>query len=390
MKLPVMIVLILALLPNSAAIGFAYPSPTAPIEQPRRGVKLHVVSGLTASGNEATVESIAWPVVAKLEGRPTAAAAQPTPDPSGDLSSDNSDAFGGLDQVLARVGEVLKSLPDLGDNLANVIASLSGDLPGTGFALFILKLLLGAGVAVAAEKLVRRFIARRYREDRTMAPDAGWLLGRALLDAAALIPLWLILYGLSSHALRFNPVQQKVIHIVFTNVFVWRVVALILRIWFRPGMSSLRIAQIDDKVARTLYYAISVVVLCFVIVRSVLGALIAADAPANIVVVQAFVNNVVFAAIFLTATWIMRHAATRWLASLVNNDGSALARFKQGLAEHWWGIGALAVVVMSIAFAYGILTGNSDVGLALVLSLGLAVALSFLKLCSTTSIVDPP
>jgi small-conductance mechanosensitive channel len=296
-----------------------------------------------------------------------------------DASGDEGNAFGGLDQLLTRVGEILRSLPDLGGNLAAAAARLDGEAPGTGLGWFLVKLLLGAALAVAAERLVRGAIAQWYGEGKAEAVEGRRLAWRALLDLVAILPLWLILYGLSSHALRFNPIQQRVIHIVFTNVLIWRVAILVPRIWFRPGMPSLRIGRIDDRDASTLYYAFSMVALGYALVRSVISTLVAADAPADAIVVQGFLNDLVIGAVALAAIWITRHAAARWLAALVDNDGSALAKFKLQLAEHWWAIAVLALFVMSGAFAYGMLSGNHNAGLAIVSSFGLALALVFLE-----------
>ena len=109
------------------------------------------------------------------------------------------------------------------------------------------------------------------------------------------------------------------------------------------------------------------------------GVLIAADAPADVIVTAGFFNNLLFTVVDYTTIFVTRRATARWLASLVNNDGSAFATIKLRLAKYWWAIGILADTVMTVALAYGMLSGNEYVGGAVVTSLSLAIILVFLE-----------
>ena len=73
-----------------------------------------------------------------------------------------ADMFKGIGQLEDRAVEVVGYLPRLGDSLAQVISRLGGDTLG-GFGRFVLKLLLGAVLAVGAEKMTRRLLARYMR-----------------------------------------------------------------------------------------------------------------------------------------------------------------------------------------------------------------------------------
>ena len=60
-------------------------------------------------------------------------------------------------------------------------------------------------------------------------------------------------------------------------------------------------------------------------------------------------------------------------------DGSRTATIKLQLAKYWWVIAILADTVMTVALAYGMLSGNQDVGSAVVTSLTLTLVLIFLE-----------
>jgi len=313
----------------------------------------------------------------------SAAAARTSLEAAVVASSDDAGAFSGLDQLSAQGGEVLKSVPDFPKNLALVVARLSDEARGANFGSFLLTVVLSAILAIGAEASLRSIIAqwpqRGEAKSAESRPIAGRLAAWTLLEVVAILPLWLILYLLSSRAMGFGPTQQKAAHIFFTNVLVWRVVMLVPRIWFRPGIPSLRITRIDDRDASTLYYVFCAVTLGYALARSVIGTLKAADASMNTVAVQSFLNDLVMGAIALAAIWTMRRAAARWLASLVGSSAGTLAMLKLQLARNWWAIGVFVILMMSIAFVYGMLSGNADAGVAIVASLGLVLALIFLE-----------
>ena len=274
------------------------------------------------------------------------------------------------------------SLPNLGNSLAEVLSRLGGRAPN-GISRFFLELLLGAVLAVCAEKTMRGFITRLARKP---LPDAGLrlplasrIVGRALLDLSALIPLWLVLYGFSTYGVAEDWLPQKATETIFTNVLIWRVAVLIPRIWFRPKDPKLRIAAVDDRDARTLYHTLSAAALAYLLAQSMFGILIAADAPADVIVTAGFFNNLLFTVVDYTAIFVTRRATARWLASLVKDDGSIFAAIKLQLAKYWWAIGVLADTVMSVALAYGMLSGNQNVGGAVVTSLTLVLVLIFLE-----------
>jgi small-conductance mechanosensitive channel len=113
--------------------------------------------------------------------------------------------------------------------------------------------------------------------------------------------------------------------------------------------------------------------------QSMFGVLVAAEAPPDPIVTASFINNLLFTVVDYTAIFVTRRATARWLASLVNDNGSAIAKLKLLLARYWWVLGLLADTVMTVALAYGILSGNQDVGGAVTTSLALVLLLIFLE-----------
>ncbi|SED61593.1 Small-conductance mechanosensitive channel [Rhizobiales bacterium GAS188] len=378
--------MIAAALMVGAALSCASPSVAEPPPKADAGAARHVPASMSAKEYDAMLDDIAETVVQRLRAAPAQAAPQSAGQGSTGIDAakqdQGSDAFNGIGQLLNRAGEVLGSLPGLHDNLSEVVRRLGGDSPG-GAGRYFLWLLLGAVLAVFAERATRSLIARLARESvpetRQGLPLASRIMGRALLDAAALIPLWLVLYLFPANSLDADWLQPKATQIIFTSVVIWRVAVLAPRIWFRPKNPELRIAALGDADARRLYYMLSAAALVYVLAQAMVGVLVAADAPANVIVIAGFFNNLLFTIVDYTTIFVTLRATGRWLASLVDHDGSVLATIKLRLARYWWVIGILADTVMTAALAYGMLSGNQDVGSAIVTSLTLVVALIFLE-----------
>jgi moderate conductance mechanosensitive channel len=313
---------------------------------------------------------------------PVAAQTEQAPSTLGARGHGVADAFNGMRQLLGRAGEVVRSVPELGDSLRIVATRLRDEAQG-GASLFFLKLLVAVMLAVAAEKATRAIVVRLWRNSPRApgqgAPPLLRVVGQALLDAGALIPLWLVLYGLSSYGLTGDRLHDQVKDIIFSNILFWRIAVLVPRIWFRPKDPALRIAALDDRDARTLYYTLSIAILGYVLAQSMVGVLIAAEAPADTIVAAGFLNNLIFTIIDYTAIFVTRHATARWLEGLVDRNGSAWASLKLQLAKYWWVIGILADTVMSVAMAYGMLSGYQNVGSGIVTSLALVLVLVFLE-----------
>jgi small-conductance mechanosensitive channel len=371
-----------------AWICFSSPSVAEPPSTADASAARHVPASMSAKEYDAMLDDIAETVVQRLRGTLGQGAVRPDAQASGGnvtvtvQESSGSDAFAGSEQLLNRGGEVLASLPSLNDNLAEVVRRMGGRAPG-GAGRFFIWLLSGAVLAVCAEKATRRIVTRLVQqsapETRRTLPLTARIVGRALLDASALIPLWLILDGFSFYGGTEDWLQPRVAQVIFTGVLIWRATILIPRIWFRPKDPGLRIAAIDNSDARRLYYAVSVAALFYVSAQSMYNVLVAADAPSNVIITAGFFNNLLFTIVDYTTIFVTRRATARWLTSLVNNNGSVFATIKLQLAKYWWVIGILADTVMTVALAYGQLSGNQTVGGAILTSLMLVIALIFLE-----------
>ena len=93
-----------------------------------------------------------------------------------------------------------------------------------------------------------------------------------------------------------------------------------------------------------------------------------------------FFNNLLFSVIDYTAIFSTRHATARWLASFVDENVGHAAKAKLQLAKYWWVIAIFADTAMTVALAYGMLSGNPDVGSAVVTSLTLTMVFIFLEI----------
>jgi moderate conductance mechanosensitive channel len=379
----VVVALILGLL-TAMLLCHAWRSPAVAAEAAPDNARRHVPAGMSAKEYDAMLGDIADTVVRRLRSEPGEARVPADTQAEGTDASrmaQRADMFKGFGQLEDRAVEVAGYLPRLGDSLAQVIWHLGADTLG-GFGQFVLKLLFGAILAIGLEQMTRRLLARYMRaqpREKGERQDVLRTMGRALLDMVPLIPLVLILYISSVHGFAANALQQKAAGIIFSAVLTWRVAALVLLLWFRPRDRALRIAAIDDHDARRLYYTLLGAALAYVSAQAIFNVLLIAGPPAEVVISAGFFNNLLFSVIDYTAIFLTRHATARWLASLVDENGGHAATAKLQLAKYWWIIAILADTVMTVALAYGMLSGNQDVGSAVVTSLTLTLVLIFLE-----------
>jgi len=374
-------ILALALVLGLSAIGASAASP--PAAEGSAAPSRHVPASMSAKEYDAMLDDIADTVVRRLRSTGEVPAPE-RPQAGGEAArlAQGSDMFKDVGRLENRAVEVAGALPQLSSSLAQVNWRLGGDTLG-GFGHFLLKLLLATLIAIALERATRRGIRHMLREQVPAANDASrsvtHTLGRALLEFVPLIPLVVVLYIASVHGFPDHRLQQKAAHIVLSSVLTWRVAVLVPLIWFRPKEPALRIAAIDDNDAGRLYYALFGAALAYVAAQAMFDVLIAADPPAEVVVTAGFFNNFLFSIVDYTTIFVTLHAMARWLTSLINDNGSFAATVKLRLAKYWWAIAILADTIMTLALAYGMLSGNRDVGSAVVTSLTLAVSLIYLE-----------
>jgi hypothetical protein len=107
---------------------------------------------MSAKEYDAMLGDIADTVVRRLRSEPGATRAPANPQAEGAEAgrmAQGADMFKGFGQLEDRAVEVVGYLPRLGDSLEQVISRLGGDTLG-GFGRFVLKLLLGAVLAIGA------------------------------------------------------------------------------------------------------------------------------------------------------------------------------------------------------------------------------------------------
>ena len=367
---------------TSVCYGSLYPAMAA--EQIPESSQRHVPASMSAKEYDAMLGDIADTVVRRLRSDPSEAPASTgarAHGGEGGRIKQGGDMFKSFGQLEDRAVEVVGYLPRLDDSLALVISDLGADTQG-GFGKFVLKIMLGALLAIGAEKMSRRVLSQ-YMPGKPREGGEGTevlrTLGRALLDMVPLVPLVLVLYILAVHGFAAHALQRRAARIIFTGVLTWRVAALVLLVWFRPGDRTLRIAAVDESDAGRLYYTLLGAALAYVSAQAMFDVLLAAGPPAEVVISAGFFNNLLFSVIDYTAIFLTRHATARWLTSLVDERGGVGTTIKLRLAQFWWVVAILADTTMTVALAYGMLSGNPDVGSAVVTSLTLTLVLIFLE-----------
>ena len=359
-------------------------SSTKAAEQTPESQHRHVPASMSAKEYEAMLGDIADTVVRRLRSDPGEAPAQTgSQAQSGEEGriKPSADMFKSFGQLEDRAVDVAAYLPRLDDSLAQVLSDLGAEAPG-GFGLFALKIILGALLAIGAEKMTRSVLSHYVAWPARNADEGEEVLrtlGRALLDVVPLVPLVLVLYILAVHGFAAHALQRSAARIIFGGVLTWRIAALVLLVWFRAGDRTLRIVAVDDRDAGRLYHTLLGAALAYVSAQAMFDVLLAAGPPPEVVISAGFFNNLLFSVIDYTAIFLTRHATARWLASLVHEGGVVGVSVKLRLAKYWWVVGILADTVMTVALAYGMLSGNPHVGSAVVTSLTLTLVLIFLE-----------
>ena len=242
--------------------------------------------GMTQQQFDSLVDAISNSVTEKLkaEGVPAAPARpQAAPPKTGKgtpaatprivitAMSDEPDAFG---LFFERTKGVARALPILGSQLAVIPGLL--DQRSTGgreTSAFVLLLGLIAVVAVAAEAMLRRILARfRARLAAGAGPAQGMRslihLGLlALMDALGVFVVWLICNGAVGAWFTGATVQDKLAAAILFGIFSWRLYVLLFRVVLQPDMPNARLCDVRDRDARAMYIGISLVMLVIILGR---------------------------------------------------------------------------------------------------------------------------
>ena len=245
-----------------------------------------------------------------------------------------------LNTLTERVEQIFASLPALGDYLVR--------LPQQ-FGLGVTALLLGIVVAGLAAEWLARMLLQRARNG-IFARHAGEspmraFFNAALLDALALLALWIAARIAAGRVGDPHAVPGQVAHQILLGLLYWRGFNFVFRIWLRPQSPEGRMAPVDDTAAARLLVGLNVVVVLPMLGRQAVAFMLATGAAPAMIAAATLLVVPVLAAGLLYAVWHWRHEMAAWLGAMVRPN-AAFHALKLAMAQDWW-IGGLAFYLVS-------------------------------------------
>jgi moderate conductance mechanosensitive channel len=249
-----------------------------------------------------------------------------------------------LRSLTDRLDQVFASLPALGDYLA----ALPQQFGWRETAL--LAGIVAAGLA--AEWLTRTAVQRLrvgiFERHAGESPLRAFSHG-ALLDALALLALWIAARFVAGQAGVAQGVYGALAHQFLVALLYWRGFNFVFRIWLRPNTPEGRIAPVDDATAARLLVGMNVVIVLPLLLRQMVMFMQATGAAPPLLSVAVILVVPVVAAGMVYTVWHWRHEMAAWLAGMIN-PRSTFAPMKLGFAHSWWAAG-LAFYLLSGAAA---------------------------------------
>ena len=347
--------------------------------------------GMTQEQFNALVDAISNSVTEKLKAEGVPAAAPPAAAPAPAAASKSSKAppppkiittplKEGPDEFalfFQRAKLVVLAIPVLGRHLAAIPGLLDqraegGD--GAG-ALLLLLLVLVAGVAFAAESILRRLLSVfRARMAAGAGPEQGLrslghLLLLALLDGLGVLAVFLICHAAVGAWFTGDTPQDKLAVTVLKGIFSWRLYVLLFRIVLQPDMPNARLCEVRDADARGMYIRISAVMLLIILARILGQVLIVMGTPRDAMGAYQVFGVIVYLAGFLWLTVGSKEAARQWFGGL-----GKLAPIIGRLGNNWVPVASTFFVALGLTQIYGAISGRLYVSTAMVLTLILVVS----------------
>jgi small-conductance mechanosensitive channel len=239
-----------------------------------------------------------------------------------------------------RIDQIFSSLPTIGAYFAT--------LPQL-FTWRDAVLLIGIVVAgLAAEWLTRiavqRMRARAFARHAQVSPMRAFYRA-ALLDALALLALWLAARWILRHVGPPQSVPGMVGHELLLGLLYWRSFNFVFRIWLRPNTDEGRIAPVDGPTAQRLLIAMNAVIVLPLLLRQLVMFLRDTGATQAELSAIAILAVPLVGAGLVYAVWHWRHDMGAWLAGMVNPK-QTFAPMKLSFAQNWW-VGGLVFYVLS-------------------------------------------
>src|SRR4051812_29488562 len=146
-----------------------------------------------------------------------------------------------LRSLTDRLELIFSNLPALGDYLAR----LPQQFGWRDTAILVGIVVAGLGAEWLARMLLQRARLGIFERHAGESPLRAFFHG-ALLDAAALLALWVAARVVAGQAGDPQGVYGKVAHQILLGLLYWRGFNFVFRIWLRPNTPDGRIAPVDD------------------------------------------------------------------------------------------------------------------------------------------------
>ena len=330
--------------------------------------------GMTQDQFDAMVDAIGKALVVKLKNEGVLSTPAPTPSQpaaAGNVVADELAAF------LEKAEHVLRAVPTLGTYLASIPRRLdNGRQGGRGPLGFLLLLVLVAGLALAAERVLRKSLGHfRQRLAAGTVPERGLTslvnLGLiALLDGLGVLALWLIITGALAVLFSGSTLQDRFAAEVLTGLFLWRLFVLVFRILLQPDLPIARLCHVSDSEARVTYRWISTAILVVMLGVVLTSMLVAIQTPLDALSAARMLAAPIAVAAFLW--FVVRSAAAmrQWFG-----DHSGAPRLWRWIGNHWIAVASPFFIVLGAALIYGAVSGQANVAMAMRLTLGLTAGL---------------
>jgi small-conductance mechanosensitive channel len=274
-------------------------------------------------------------------------------------------AAGNFGMQESMMGSMLRSLTEKLDLILANLPALGSYLAGLPQTFGLRQALLLAGIVGAglvAEWLLRaavhRFKVGIFERHVGESPMRAFSHG-ALLDALALLALWIAAAFVARHAGAAEGIYGKLAHQFLIGLLYWRGFNFVFRIWLRPDTPEGRIAPVDDATARSLLVGMNVVILLPLLLRQMVMFMQTTGAAPEVLSAAIILAVPAMAAAMVYTVWHWRHEMGAWLAGMVN-PRSPLHAMKVGFAHSWWVGGLVFYVLSGLAAILAAVTGSAD------------------------------
>lgn len=260
-----------------------------------------------------------------------------------------------------KLGPFLAQLSDQLDHTITHIPKLGRylqDLPQQ-FDLRTTALLAGIVVAGLAAELITRLLLqtvrhRIFKRHSDVSPLRAFLHG-ALLDALAVLALWVAARLVAAQVAPADTMQGKVAEQVVLGLTYWRAFNFVFRTWLHPKAPKGRIAPVDDATARRLLVGMNVIILLPMLARHIVMFLEVTRAGSNVISTMVVLYVPVIGGALIYTVWYWRRDMAAWLAGMVA-DNDLFRSVKLAAAHDWWIAGIAFYTLAGLAAIYAAVT----------------------------------